>query len=76
MPKESKFKPYYDAMGPKITELRVSKGLSLEEVAEKCGITVEELSSMEAGNLKATTLKTFFTLADVLDVDPLLFKSR
>lgn len=55
-------------VGIRIKELRKSKGMSQEELAEKMGISPKYLSSIERGK-ENPTLDTFIKFAMTLNVD-------
>jgi len=54
-------------IGLRIKNLRRSKGLSQEELAEKMGISPKYLSSIERGK-ENPTLDTFIKLAEALNI--------
>ncbi len=53
------------ALGKRIRELRVQKGLTQEKFAELLGIDQRSVSNIECGNTFPS--KTLFKIADVLD---------
>lgn len=55
-------------LGKRISELRKEKGLTQEELVEKCNINVRTIQRIEAGevNPRSYTIKT---ILNVLDVD-------
>lgn len=55
-------------IGLRIKELRRSKGLSQERLAEKIGISSKYLSSIERGR-ENPTLDTFLKLASALNIE-------
>lgn len=54
----------------KLKELRMLKGLSQEQLAEKSGVTVRMIRAYEQGtkNIHGAKLKTLMMLAQTLDV--------
>lgn len=54
-------------IGRRITCARVTKGLTQEQLAEKCSISVSSLSRIETGR-SMPALKTLNTIANALDV--------
>lgn len=62
-------------MGYKIKELRETKKLSQEELAEKSGVSRGTISALENGVARNTTSKTLLKLAQALDttVDRIFF---
>lgn len=58
-------------LGIAIGALRKLRGLSQEMLAEKAGISRSLISSIEApGIAKTFSLDVFFSIADVLEIDP------
>lgn len=55
-------------LGKKILELRKSKGLTQEELLEKCNINVRTIQRIEAGEVSPRTY-TVKTILEALDVD-------
>lgn len=53
-----------------IREVRLKKGFTQEQLAEKSGIKQQHLTQVETGKIRPT-LKTSRALAKALDVDPL-----
>jgi transcriptional regulator with XRE-family HTH domain/ketosteroid isomerase-like protein len=53
-------------LGKKIVELRKSKGLTQEELVEKCNLNVRTLQRIESGEVtpRSFTIKTIFTALD------------
>ena len=62
-------------MGYKIKELRVSKKLTQEELAEKSGVSRGTIAALESGKERSVLTGTLVKLADALDttVDNLFF---
>ncbi len=58
-------------IGPKIREFRLSKGLSMRQVAENCGISASMMSQIETGKVDPS-LSTLRKIALALDV-PLFY---
>lgn len=56
------------AFGRRVRVLRVARGLSQEELADRAGMHRTYLSSLERG-LRNVGLDNIFALADALDVD-------
>ncbi len=54
-------------IGKRITCARITRGLTQEQLAEKCSISVSSLSRIETGN-SMPALKTLCTIANGLDV--------
>ena len=56
-------------LGKKIAELRKVKGLTQEELVEKCNISVRTLQRIEAGEVmpRSYTVKTIFAVLDYID---------
>jgi transcriptional regulator with XRE-family HTH domain len=57
-----------ELIGARIKELRRSKGMSQEALAEKTGISSKYISSIERGK-ENPTLDTFIKLADALNIE-------
>ncbi len=58
-------------LGIAIGALRKLRGLSQEMLAEKAGVSRSLISSIEApGIAKTFSLDVFFSIADVLEIDP------
>jgi transcriptional regulator with XRE-family HTH domain len=55
--------------GAMLRRIRLSRGFTQAELAEKAGITVRTLSSMENGSMSSRTTVT--RLAEILEVHPL-----
>lgn len=53
-------------LGARIKELRVGKGLSQQELAEKLGVMQHTVSKYE-NNVKRPSLEVLVSLADILD---------
>jgi transcriptional regulator with XRE-family HTH domain len=53
-------------LGKKIAELRKSKGLTQEELVEKCNLNVRTLQRIESGEVtpRSYTIKAIFTALD------------
>ena len=54
-------------MGYRIREVRESKSMTQEELAEKSGVSRTTISQLENGEMKNTTSKTLLKLAQALD---------
>ncbi len=54
-------------IGKRVTGARTAKGLTQEQLAEKCSISVSSLSRIETGH-NMTSLKTLNIIANALDV--------
>ena len=52
-----------------LKELRHERGLSQEELAERCGLHDRYISFMERG-LRQPTISTIFKLAEALNISP------
>jgi len=61
-------------LGKKIVELRKAKGLTQEELVEKCNLNVRTLQRIESGEVipRSYTLKTIFTALDFNVYDSLV----
>ena len=58
-------------IGEKIGKLRVAKGISQEQLAEKANVSRSHISSIEApGIARPFSLEVFFNIADALEIDP------
>jgi len=55
-------------VGKNITRIRLAKNISLERLSEKTGLSVDELSRVEAGALRLSTDR-LRTVIKTLDVD-------
>lgn len=55
-------------MGFKIKEVRESKHMTQEELAQKSGISRATISALENGVIRNTTSKTLLSLANALGV--------
>jgi transcriptional regulator with XRE-family HTH domain len=53
-------------MGNKITEVRESKNMTQEELAEKSGVSRTIISGLESGRVSNTTTGTLKKIADAL----------
>jgi transcriptional regulator with XRE-family HTH domain len=62
-------------LGKKIAELRKAKGLTQEELVEKCNINVRTLQRIEAGDAtpRSYTIKTIFPALDYNIYDSALY---
>ena len=62
-------------MGYKIKEVRESKRMTQEELAEKSGVSRGTISALENGSMRNTTSKTLLKLAPALgtSVDRIFF---
>ena len=61
----------YIQIGRRIRNIRKSKNMTQEKLAEKAGISRSLLSVIEApGTAHNFTLDVFFDIADALEVDP------
>ena len=54
-------------MGYRIKEVRESKNMTQEELADKSGVSRGTISALENGSLRNTTSKTLLKLAQALD---------
>ena len=73
MSKEVSFKnrDRFVQLGIAIAALRKMRGLSLEKVAERAGVSRSLISTIEAPNMAhGCSLDVFFDIADALEVDP------
>lgn len=55
-------------LGPELRRLRLSKGYSLEKVAEEIGVTKQYMSLIETGQRKSVAFEIMFAMADFYDV--------
>ena len=62
-------------IGAKIKELRLLKGLTQEELADKTGLSVRTIQRIENGEVDPRTF-TLTALAEALEVDLTVFTSR
>jgi transcriptional regulator with XRE-family HTH domain len=58
-----------EAFGKRLREVRESKGLSQQELADYADISVTQVGRIERGYIN-TTISTIHVLADALDVAP------
>ncbi|MEI4274104.1 helix-turn-helix transcriptional regulator [Klenkia sp. LSe6-5] len=74
---EEEWRPYMQALGHRIGELRVRRGLSQQKLASLCGMSDTNLEAMEQGKQSSVradtrtanpTLDTLWALASALDV--------
>ena len=65
----------YGAIGSKVKEIRVKKGITQEQLAEAVGVGVTHISHLETGS-GTVSLKVFVAIVNYLDcsADELLFK--
>ncbi len=56
-------------IGAKIKELRKEKSLTQEQLATKCGITLQTLSKLEKGNINKVSLQLFVKLLEALEYE-------
>ena len=56
-----------EGLGPSLQEVRVARGYSLREVAEKAGLSVEAVSAVERG-VRYPSLRTLECLAMALNI--------
>ena len=54
-------------IGKRISEARVSRGFTQEELAERCCISISALSRIETGR-NSTSIKTLMSIGDSLGV--------
>lgn len=54
-------------MGYRIKEVRESKNMTQEELADKSGVSRGTISALENGSMRNTTSKTLLKLAQALD---------
>lgn len=59
--------PDYKAMGERIKTLRQRRGISQEQLAERCGLSKTHMSHIETGNTKGS-MPSFMVIANVLQV--------
>lgn len=57
----------YKSVGLKIREIRTSKGLNQQELADLCNFEKSNMSRIEAGKTNLT-LKTLFLISEALNV--------
>ena len=62
----------YILIGKKIREVRESKGISQQELADRCNFEKSNMSRIEAGRTNLT-LKSLFLISKSLDVPLKLF---
>ena len=65
----------YASIGQKVKKIRLSKGVTQEELAEKVGVGVTHISHLETGS-GTVSLKVFLAIVNYLDcsADELLCK--
>ena len=65
----------YGAIGSKVKEIRVKKGITQEQLAEAVGVGVTHISHLETGS-GTVSLKVFVAIVNYLEcsADELLFK--
>ena len=56
-----------DNMGNRLKELRESRGLSQSQLAERTGISPDNIKSWELGRRELVNIYTIIKLADALD---------
>ena len=61
-------KPYIKALGRRIIELRQSKSLSQETLANLADIPVNQIGRIERGEIN-TTVSTVYAIAKALDIE-------
>jgi len=70
MPRRTEPTPYTAKVGARIRELRLTRHMSLADVADACGISKGHLSSVEQG-LAAITIETIKRLAQTMGLPPM-----
>lgn len=67
---KNQFQP--DTLGGRLKELRQSKGLTQQALADAIGINISQVQKLEAGTIKAEniSLRNGLALADALGVEP------
>lgn len=61
----------YKIIGKTIQQVRIEKGLTQEQLAEKAVISLSYLTKIEAENCKKSfSLEVLFDIADALEVNP------
>jgi transcriptional regulator with XRE-family HTH domain len=66
---ENRNQKYITAFGIHLKELRLSKKLSQEELAYRCGVPLSQIGRIERGE-RSPTLSTILLLAIGLGVEP------
>ena len=67
----------YELVSKNIKEIRKSKGLTQEQLAQKMDYSTQFISNIESKNHQTFSLGTLWRLALVLDIDiTLLFKEK
>lgn len=69
MPKEFKTNPLQNSFGKQLKELRLSQGLSLRELAQRCNLDYSDISKYEKGEVNLQ-LSSIYELAKGLNVHP------
>ena len=59
---------YYKKMGEKLKIIRVQKGLSQQDVADRLGLTRSAIGFYEAGK-RTVDIKTLFKMCDIYNID-------
>ena len=73
MSKDTEFKnrARYIQLGIAFSTLRMMRGLSQEQLAERANVSRSHISSIEApGIARPFSLEVFFNIADALEIDP------
>jgi len=63
------------AFGKQLKAARVKKKISMEELAQRIGISAKAISQIELGK-RSTSLKTFVNICNILEIDPKYFLSK
>jgi transcriptional regulator with XRE-family HTH domain len=62
--------PMIDQMGERIRQLRVARGMTQAQLAEKCGVTKSAVSQWESGSTNNIKIDPFLKLVEALGTDP------
>lgn len=60
------------AFGKRLREVRNSKNISTEELAEQVGLTPQSINRIEVG-IRSTSLSVFIEICNALNIDPKYF---
>ena len=69
---ENRYKSFLKTVGDNVRNVRLSKGLSMEAVANEANIEYRQLSRIERGEVN-TTITSLLKIAQVLNVEITIF---
>ena len=61
---------YIKAFGDNLRKIRLSKGVSQEDLAHKADLTLSQVGRIERGVIN-TSISTIYSLANALEIEPL-----